>query len=138
MSWNIVQLPLRHLECDSAPIRLVIAGPDLAYFAQPRGGAGAAIALRYRSDTDRRELPSSHRFGSLRALSSFSKLQVISRSFRPTVARQAGLQIRFRTSKSIAIFNPLATTPIHVRYRRCLHHYNRLLSLFLTVLITQI
>jgi hypothetical protein len=43
---------------------------------------------------------------------------------------------RLGTSKSAAIFNPLATTPIHVRYRRHLHHYKRLLSAFLTVPIT--
>src|SRR5271168_227044 len=42
---------------------------------------------------------------------------------------------RLGTSKSTAIFNPPTTTPIHVRYRRRLHHYKRLLSLFLTVLI---
>jgi hypothetical protein len=41
---------------------------------------------------------------------------------------------RLGTSKSTTIFNPLATTPIHVKYRRCLHHCKRHLSLFLTVL----
>src|SRR2546423_3578369 len=44
------------------------------------------------------------------------------------------IRANIRTSKSTAIFNPLTTTPIHVRYRRCLHHCKRLLSLFLTVL----
>ena len=39
---------------------------------------------------------------------------------------------RLGTSKSTAIFNPRATTPIHVRYGRRLHHYKRLLPLFLS------
>jgi hypothetical protein len=39
------------------------------------------------------------------------------------------------TSKSTAILNPPATTPIQVRYSYYLYHYKSLFSLFSTVLI---
>jgi len=57
----------------------------------------------------------------------------------PVAVERRGSRLRAcqgLTFKSTAILNPLATTPIHVRYRCCLHHCKRLPSLFLTVLIS--